>query len=99
MKLNPNRIVSPSRTAAVGHDQHGWVANEREIKVMFGLTPKAKWPDEGLEGRRIQNVWVTILSKDKAKSMGLFHRARCVCPQCGNPMSVGRLAQHVCVPD
>lgn len=88
-RMNPNRIVSP-------HNQHGWPALENEIKELFGLSGKAKWPDEGMAGQRIQNVYVWILSKAEAKQLGVSHRMRCVCPECAMPMSVGRLSQHTC---
>lgn len=74
-------------------DKHGRVAHDRDVKVMFGLGEKAKWPVEGMPARNIQGIkcWirpVLVLYQNR----GL--RAMGECPVCKKEMPIGRLAQH-----
>lgn len=105
MRANPNRILSPGRTKALGHDQHGWTASEREIKELMGL-PK-KLPKTAVAPQIIQGVkvWVnaavvkTRVVPWSGKTVNVkssTHRVMAQCPQCGWTGSAGRLAQHTC---
>lgn len=95
---NVNFIRSPHAIERFGA-QTGWPATESELKVMFGLGPKAKWPDAGMPIQVIQGITVFVLSKQEAEDHKVFHRARGVCPSCRITMSAGRLKQHVCKED
>lgn len=77
-------------------DERGRNAQSNDMKRLFGLDPKAKWPDHGADSRIIQGVRVWIESKERAKLLGVFHRVRCLCPNCNESMSAGRLFQHKC---
>ncbi len=73
-----------------------WPAREYHLKHMMGLSPKAKWPDTGMAAKTVSGITLYVLSAADAKARGVFHRARCVCPQCGADVGAGRLAQHKC---
>lgn len=71
-----------------------WPAHEGEIKEMFGLPRKAKWPAEGMPHRTVQGIVVWVDSCEEARRAGRFHRMQAVCPQCHKIVPVGRLQQH-----
>lgn len=87
---------------------HGRNAHTEEVKAMFGLSPKAKWPPEGLPERQLQGFWVWVTPAKPpvydtrwgrtrlVKNSG--HRVMARCPHCMAVMSAGRLHQHVCKP-
>lgn len=70
---------------------YGRSAQDHDIKPLFGLDRKAKWPAKGIEMRVIQgvNVWVEPIQPGKFRL-----RAMCQCPECGFVTAIGRLAQH-----
>lgn len=88
----------------ISHPIHkNWAAQDPQVKELFGLDRKAKWPDEGMTTRQIQGVdcWVNALkpkvphaSMDWKMYRPFQLRAMCRCPQCGQSMAIGRLAQH-----
>jgi len=62
-----------------------------DIKELFGLKPKDKWPDAGMPVQPIQGIfsWVEPRTPGKFKI-----RAKCQCFVCGKTVAIGRLAQH-----
>lgn len=73
-------------------------AHDPDVKELFGLDRKAKWPEHGISGRFIQGImcWVEPLAP---APLGRCHRrfklrAMCQCPVCAKNMPIGRLAQH-----
>lgn len=67
------------------------VAHDADVKELFGLDRKAKWPAEGVPERVIQGVRCRV---DPITAGRFSIRARAVCPDCGKDMPIGRLAQH-----
>jgi hypothetical protein len=69
-----------------------WNAHDSDIKEMFGLDRKAKWPAAGMPAREIQGIkcWVGPLVGGRRAP----HRAMAECPACGKEVSIGRLRQH-----
>ena len=81
-------------------NQWGRTAHDAQVKELFGLPPKAKWPVQGMPERHIQGIHCWVLSlKDQAvgrrrPAPGMTLRAMCHCPVCGQTMPIGRLHQH-----
>lgn len=71
-----------------------WPAHDGEVKVLFGLDRKAKWPKDGMVAKELQGIWCYVLGLDAARARGITLRALCKCPNCGKHMPIGRLAQH-----
>lgn len=66
-------------------------AFDTEVKVMFGLQPKDKWPEQGMARRNLAGnieCWVEPIRP------GFHIRARALCPVCMRNMPIGRLQQH-----
>ena len=83
-------------------NKYGRPAHDEDTKELFGLDRKAKWPKEGLEARRIQDIlcWVERSDPDPTKSphRGQWPsgpRAQCRCPLCHLTLPIGRLRQHI----
>ncbi len=81
---------------------HPFLADNEDIKELLGLRPRQKLPKEGIAPRKISGitVWVNPLperlpGKWRKRST---HRVMAKCPACQREMSVGRLAQHKCLP-
>jgi hypothetical protein len=85
---NPEKIMIRS--------ERGWNAHEGDLKKMFGLEPKKKWPAEGLPPRNIQGIKVWVNPRTTATQENQFHRCRAECPRCLKILSAGRLHQHKC---
>lgn len=94
MKLSYQERAAIQKAAHLIRNERGQYVREDEVKVLMGLDAKAKWPDHGVNPARVQGVTVWVLSKDQAKGLGVFQRARCKCPVCDKDVPVGRLAQH-----
>jgi hypothetical protein len=71
-------------------DYPAWQKREEDFKREFGLTPKTKWPDAGLESKTIDGVKVWV----RARSDRFAIRTRCECPTCGRDVAASRLNQH-----
>lgn len=75
-----------------------WAATEGHVKALFGLSPKAKWPAEGVPRRDVQGIlcWVEPLRERRPglrrPNFGL--RAMAQCPACARVVAIGRLKQH-----
>lgn len=67
------------------------------VKALFGLSPKAKWPTEGMLARAANGyvIWVTPLPAGKPRHRRMTHRALAQC-RCGVTVSAGRIHQHKC---
>lgn len=83
---------------------YGRNAFDREVKVMFGLEPTAKWPEQGMARRTIQGIhcWVepapptatTMRWGREVKVKSSKHRTFGVCPACQKTVPLGRMQQH-----
>jgi len=81
----------------------GRAASDPDMKILFGLQPKDKWPDDGfrerllatnheIAGNRIAvSAWVTPLSSSSRQGVPRCHVA---CPKCQKVLSFSRLPQH-----
>jgi len=76
-----------------------WNAGSSDLKAFMNLSPRNKWPKDGLPPRMIQGwlVWVAPLSSDSRDNHRRIHRVRAKCPNCSQVMSAGRTHQHRCV--
>jgi hypothetical protein len=77
-------------------NSRGWNCHEGELKELFGLSKKDKWPSEGLPAKLIQGIRVWVNPKTTATTLSQFHRCRAQCPRCLKVLSAGRLHQHKC---
>lgn len=85
-------------------DSNGRQAWDRDVKALFGLSDKSKWPDEGMPKREIQGLvcWVepkaprvtTMRWGREVTVKSSKHRAFCICPVCGETIPLGRIRQH-----
>jgi hypothetical protein len=83
-----------------------WQAQDRDVKVLFGLAPTAKWPDKGMPHRLIQGIrcWVepapariVVKSRWSDKMVAVKsskHRTFGICPECNKAIPLGRMQQH-----
>lgn len=73
-------------------------AHSSEVRELLGLGPKAKLPLDGMPARYIDGVkvWVNPHMPHASGRKSSVHRVRCMCPDCGQELSLGRLHQHVC---
>jgi hypothetical protein len=83
-----------------------FAAQDPGFKILFGLSPKAKWPVEGINNSdgstkdvyvdgsfgRVQ-LWVQPLVPGSKP----HHRLMACCPRCRATMTAGRLQQHMVV--
>lgn len=84
--------------------RYGRNAFDAEVKVMFGLGPKDKWPEQGIPRRMIQGIecWVdpapvlkTIMKFGKeVRPKSSKHRTFGICPACKRVIPLGRMEQH-----
>jgi len=69
-----------------------------DIKELFGLDHKTKWPPQGMTAREIQGItaWVNPLAPTEGilKRQPFKIRAMCMCTACGKVVAIGRLNQH-----
>jgi hypothetical protein len=75
-----------------------WPAQDSGFKIIFGLGPKAKWPDDGMTriGVTTSDLLVTylwVLSKTEAARQGV-PRLMARCPKCGKDFGGGKIQQH-----
>ena len=83
---------------------YGRNAFDWEVKALFGLPPKAKWPAEGMPMRVIQGitVWVepapprttTMRWGREVTVKSSKHRTFGVCQACQKTIPLGRMHQH-----
>ena len=79
-----------------------WPAHDSEVKALFGLPPKGKWPLLGMPPRTIQGITCWVESKPATLYTALWnkpvksskHRTFATCPACQKTIPLGRLAQH-----
>lgn len=71
-------------------------AFDNAVKVMFGLQPKDKWPEQGMARRTVQgiHVWVEPIRLNADGRVKFSIRAMAQCPACHRTMPIGRLQQH-----
>lgn len=70
---------------------------ESEVKALFGLQPKQKWPNAGMGSQTINGIlcWVNALpQKQEGRRRRFALRAMCMCPVCKKILPIGRLHQH-----
>lgn len=73
------------------------VATTSDIKALFGLTHKDKWPREGIRAVvDIPNWRVWVRPIPQGGNHRHSHRAVAMCKACTQTMSAGRTGQHVC---
>lgn len=73
---------------------------EDEVKALFGLEPKQKWPDKGMDSIQVNGItcWVNAMPVKNANGRRRFAlRAMCMCPTCKKILPIGRLHQHAVV--
>lgn len=79
-------------------NDRGLNVHDSDIKRMFGLDPKQKWPERGMAAIKIQGFTVWVRSLDAARctepNKRRSHRVRVLCPICDKDLSLGRLHQH-----
>jgi hypothetical protein len=75
-----------------------WHAHDSGFKEIFGLDPKAKWPDTGLTNRfvatsddHVTRLWVEPIT---ATSRQGVPRLMAQCAKCHASMGAGRIQQH-----
>lgn len=86
-------------------NSYGRTAHDPDVKELFGLNRKAKWPEDGLPSRYIQQIlcWVDPIPQrhvlDVKRNFQL--RAMALCPICNEQkgknsvaIPIGRLHQH-----
>lgn len=71
---------------------------DREFKILFGLRPEQKWPNDGLGTRHIvtsqgetMSLWVN--PKTDRSSQGV-PRLIALCPCCSRTFGAGKIQQH-----
>jgi hypothetical protein len=69
-----------------------------DVKALFGLAPKDKWPSSGLAPIVVEafTVWVDPLDSVPVRRRRMRHRALARCHICGQTLSAGRIGQHRC---
>jgi hypothetical protein len=81
--------------------RNGDTMHDAARKRAFGLQPKDKWPDEGLQPIGINTSWGVVLHevrrKDDPLKLGTNKGRRAVacCPVCYTPVCAGHLGQHM----
>ena len=75
-------------------------AQSEDVKRLFGLEPKQKWPRFGLKIIVVDGwkLWVDPIGfKYQIRKHSSFkqHRAMAQCPACGKNISIGRISQHI----
>lgn len=85
--------MKPIAVHGVGHrtDRH---AQDPDFKVIFGLEPKAKWPDAGMESRTMANGTKLWVNAKGDKSRQGVPRLMAMCGKCNKIMGAGRIQQH-----
>lgn len=83
---------------------YGRNAFDREVKVLFGLKPTAKWPATGLGPFTIQGItcWLEPMAAPlftqrwgkTVKVKSSKHRTFGICPACNATIPLGRMQQH-----
>jgi hypothetical protein len=61
----------------------------------LGHDPNKPLPPEGLPHQLHNGVMVCVMSKAKAKEVGIKQRTRGCCPRCGQWFALGNLRQHM----
>lgn len=75
----------------------GFTAHNPEIKKMFGLDEKTKWPAEGMPERVVQGITLRVVPLPPAvpgKRRRFIIRAQAQCPACASWFGITRLRQH-----
>ena len=78
--------------------RHGRHAQDSGFKRLFGLDPKAKWPDAGMAAIKVQTsdglfTRLLVLPKMSTARQGV-PRLIAECPKCPRSMGAGRIQQH-----